>query len=263
MNEFLISFIIFGILLTWCLIFRYSENGKVEGEPLGMPRGTVRALITLLLVAFPFGYLISGEDIPGIVINIIFVAVAFYFEARRSEREKLITIVNEIKRTDLMEVERKKEKKPLYLPKFSVRILMTIMIISFLTINWYGGNIITFVNTNTLVDLMIIIAIFFAGNVFRSIFKARERRRFQEEIANMDASFSEAQIIEKLMLKPNWWNRTGKNILSIIMLIIVIVALIFYSYNFDYTLVILVGESQITVVGILLLLVNAYYGFRE
>ncbi len=263
MNEFLISFIIFGTLLTWCLIFRYRENGKVEGEPLGMPRGTVRALITLLLVAFPFGYLISGEDIPGIVINIIFVAVAFYFEARRSEREKLITIVNEIKRTDLVKVERKKEKKPLYLPKFSVRILMTIMIISFLTINWYGGNLITFVNTNTLVDLMIIIAIFFAGTVFRSIFKARERRRIQEEIANMDASFSEAQIIEKLMLRPNWWNRTGKNILSIIMLIIVIVALICYSYNVDYTLVILVGENPITVVGILLLLVNAYYGFRE
>lgn len=263
MNEFLVSFIIFGLLLIWCLIFRFGENGKVKGEPLGMPRGTVRALITLMLVAFPFGYIISGENIPGIVINVIFVAVAFYFEARRSEREKLLTIVNEIRRNDLVKVERKKEKKPLYLPKFSVRILMTIMLISFLTINWYGGNPITFVNTNTLLDLMIIIAIFFLGTSFRSIFKVRERRRIQEEIADMDASFSEAQIIEKLMLQPSWWNRTGKNILSIIMLIIVIVALIFYSYNFDYTLVILVGESQITVVGILLLLVNAYYGFRE
>jgi hypothetical protein len=263
MYEFIISFVIFGVLLTWCLVFRFRENGKVEGEPLGMPRGTVRALITIMLVAFPFGYIISAGEFPGLVLNVIFVAVAFYFEARRSAQEKLQQIVSELKGTDLVIRDVKKEKKPLYLPKYSVRILLTLLLIAFITINWYGGNPILFEVTNTLLDLMIIVAFFYLGVIFRSIFKARERRRIKEEIAEMDASFSEAQIIEKLMSEPSWWMRIGKNILSIIMLLIVIVALTFYSFNMTFPLVTLAGSNDITVVGILLLLINAYYGFRD
>jgi hypothetical protein len=263
MYEFIISFVIFGVLLIWCLVWRFKENEKVEGEPLGMPRGTVRALITIMLVAFPFGYIISARDIDGLVVNVIFIAVAFYFEARRSEQEKLKQIVGELKSTDLVMRDVKKEKKPLYLPKYSVRILITILLITFLTINWYGGNPITFVVTNTLLDLMIIVAFFYVGVIFRSIFKARERKRIKEEIAEMDASLSEAQIIEKLMLEPSWWMRIGKNVLSIIMLIVVVVALTCYSIDFNYTIITLVGSNDITVVGILLLLINAYYGFRD
>ena len=79
----------------------------------------------------------------------------------------------------------------------------------------------------------------------------------------MDASLSDAEIIEKLMLEPSWWKRTGKNILSIIVLIVVIVALICYSYNLNYIIVTLVGTNDITVVGLMLMLINVYYGFRD
>lgn len=263
MNEFLVSFIIFGIILIWCLIFRFRENGKVEGEPLGMPRGTVRAFITLMLVSFPFGYIISSGSIDGLVVNVIFVAVAFYFETRRSDQEKLQQIVNEMKSTDLSTRDVKKEKKPLYLPKYSVRILITLLLIGFLTIYWYGGSSITFSVTNTLLDLMFIVIFFYIGAIFRSIYKVRERKSIKEKIADMDASFNNVQIIEKLMLEPSWWKRTGKNILSIIVLIVVIVALICYSYNLNYTIVTLVGTNDITVVGLMLMLINVYYGFRD
>ena len=57
----MITWILFGIFSVWCLINRFSEYGKVEGQPLGMPRGTVRAFITVMIVSFPFGYLIYGE----------------------------------------------------------------------------------------------------------------------------------------------------------------------------------------------------------
>ncbi|MFX0141121.1 MAG: hypothetical protein ACFFDN_46210, partial [Candidatus Hodarchaeota archaeon] len=83
----MISWILFGIFSIWIIINRFREGGKVEGYPLSMPRGTVRALIAITIVAFPFGYIISGvEKIPPLIVNIIFVVVAFYFEARRSER---------------------------------------------------------------------------------------------------------------------------------------------------------------------------------
>ena len=106
----MITWILGGFLLVWCLYNRFQEGGRVKGEPLGMPRGTVRAFITILIVAFPFGYLIFGEEIPRYLVNAIFIVVAFYFEARRSGAEKLKQIVDEIKSPDAVELDVRKEK---------------------------------------------------------------------------------------------------------------------------------------------------------
>lgn len=258
----MISWILFAIFCTWVLINRFSEGGKIEDEPLGMPRGTVRALMTILLVAFPFGYIISGEEIPGLIINIIFVVVAFYFEARRSGHEKLKEIVDEIKTTDILVEDVRKPKKPLYLPKYSVRFLLVVMLVITQIMIFLQPSV-TFQITNTLADLLLIIILFIIGASFRSILKAREKKTLKEKIANMDASLSDVQVIEKLMLEEaSWWKRTGKNILSLIMLIVVIIALLCYTFNWDYILF-SSPSYTLTFVGFFLLLVNAYYGFRD
>lgn len=226
-----------------------------------MPRGTVRALMTIMLVAFPFGYIIAGAEIPGLIINIIFIVVAFYFEARRSGHEKLKQIVDEIKTSDLVVLDLRKPKKPLYLPKYSVRFLLIMMLV-FTQILIIVQNI-SFQITNTLADLLLIIVLFIIGASFRSILKAREKKTLKEKIANMDASLSDVQVIEKLMLEEaSWWKRTGKNILSLIMLIVVIIALLCYTFNWDYILF-SSPSYTLTLVGFFLLLVNAYYGFRD
>jgi hypothetical protein len=259
----MITWILFAIFSVWILVNRFGEGGKVESEPLGMPRGTVRALITIMLVAFPFRYIIFGGEIPGLIINVIFIVVAFYFEARRTEREKLKQIVDEIKRPDIFVGDLKKEKKPLYLPKYSVRFLIVVILVIVQILIFLRG--ITFQVTNTLTDLLLIIGLFIIGAFFRSILKSRERKKIREKIANMDASLSDVQIIEKLILEePSWWKRTGKNILSLIMLVVVIGALLCYTFNWDYPIFeIAVPQYSLTVVGLLLLLVNVYYGFRD
>lgn len=258
----MITWILFAIFSIWILINRFSEGGKVEGQPLGMPRGTVRALMTIMIVAFPFGYIMFELDIPGLIINIIFVVIAFYFEARRSEHERLKQIVDEIKSPDLVIEDLRKEKKPLYLPKYSVRFLLVLMLLLILITNYFGPRV-EFKLTNTLFDLMIIITLFIIGAFFRAILKSREKKKTKEKVANMDASLSDIQIIEKLMLEePSWWKSTGRNILSLIMLIIVVAALLCYSIEWDYEIFDLYDYS-LTVVGILLLLINAYYGFRD
>ena len=96
----MITWILSGILLIWILANRFSQDGKIDGESLGIPRGTVRAFITLMIASFPFGYLIRGASIPPLIVNAIFIVVAFYFEARRSGQEKLRKIVDEIKSPD-------------------------------------------------------------------------------------------------------------------------------------------------------------------
>jgi len=259
-----ISWILLAIFGTWVLINRFSEGGKIKDQPLGMPRGTVRALITIMLVSFPFQYIIWGGEIKGLLVNVIFIVVAFYFEARRGEHEKLKEIVDEIKTSDLHVGDVVKVKKPLYLPKYTVRFLLVVILVIVQILIFFQPGF-SFQVTNSLTDLLLIVGLFIVGAFFRSILRSRERKKTREKIANMDASLSDVQIIEKLMLEePSWWKQTGKNILSIIMLIIVIVALLCYTYDWDYTLFeIPTPYYKLTLVGVLLLLVNVYYGFRD
>ncbi|MBY9006729.1 MAG: hypothetical protein KGD63_08225 [Candidatus Lokiarchaeota archaeon] len=57
----IINWIIGGIFLIWIIINRFGNEEKIEDQPLGLPRGTVRAFITLLVASFPLIYLITGE----------------------------------------------------------------------------------------------------------------------------------------------------------------------------------------------------------
>ncbi len=258
----MITWILGGIVLTWIIANRVSQNGKIDGEPLGMPRGTVRAFITLLIVTFPFGYLLTGDLIPPLIINAIFIVVAFYFEARRSGHDKLRKIVNEIKNPELITLNLKEEKKPLYLPKFTVRFSLVVILV-LIQIMIFLSPSIAFNITNTLADVLIIVSLFMIGAFFRSIINFREKKNIKEQVGNMDASLSDVEIIEKLMLRePGWWKRTGKNIISVLMLVVVIIALLCYTFNWDYA-IISSPYYNLTVVGVLLLLVNAYYGFRD
>ncbi len=117
--------------------------------------------------------------------------------------------------------------------------------------------------TNTLADALIIIGLFMIGAFFRSIINVREKKRIKEQVANMDASLSDFEIIEKLMLKESGrWKSKGKNIISVLMVIVVVIALLCYTFKWDYTIFSSLYYN-LTVVGVLLLLVNVYYGFRD
>lgn len=260
----MITWILGGILLVWILVNRFSQDGKIEGYPLGMPRGTVRAFITLMIVTFPFGYLINEQTIPSIIVNAIFIVVAFYYEARRSSRERLQQIVNEVKPSEEISISLKNEKFPLYLPKYTVRISLVIILILIQTMIFFQPGL-TFEATNTLADLLLIVFFFIIGAFFRSIIKSREKKKIKQQIGEMDASLSEVQIIEKLMLEEHsWWKTGGRSLLSIIMLVLITTALLFYTFDIDYPLLNLPQYGLIlTLQGTLLLLVNVYYGIRD
>lgn len=258
----MITWILATALLTWVLVRRFSRDGKIKGEPLGMPRGTVRALITLMIVSFPFGYLLAGQNIPPLIVNAIFIVVAFYFEARREVHEELKQIVSEIKSSDLTTTKPKKKKKPLYLPKYTVRISLVVILILIQIIIYFQPSVI-FQTTNTLAEVLIIVALFIIGALFRLIIKTREKKNTKEQVQEMDASLTDVQIIEKLILRePSRWKSIGKSIFSIIMLILVTAALLLYTFNIDYVLLAL-PQYTFTLRGFLLLLVNVYYGLRD
>jgi len=259
----MITWILGGILIVWCIIRRLGRDGKVEGQPLGMPRGTVRAWITILIVSFPFNYLLLGQQIPGLITNAIFIVVAFYFEARRGSKDKL-RIIEEIKYPDETKVAAQKEKKPLYLPKFSVRIIIISILASILITNTLGPNV-PFEITNTLVDLLIIIFLFIIGSFFRVIKNSKEKNRLTNQIKSIEnyISLSEYEILENIEKRePSWWEQKSKNLLSLLILAAVITALLCYTIAWDLVISVL-PFYDFSLRETLLLLISVYYGFRD
>lgn len=259
----MITWILGGILAVWLIIRRLGKDGKIEGQPLGMPRGTVRALITILIVSFPFNYIFAGLEIPGLITNAIFIVVAFYFEARRGCKDKL-ELIEEVKYPNETKAAAQEQKKPLYLPKYSVRIIIISILASFIIINTLGPNI-PFEATNTFVDILLIIFLFFIGSILRLIKNSKEKKRIANQIKDIDnyMSLSEYEILDNLEEKElSWWEERGKDILSLLIILAMVTALLCYTIKWDFIIPVF-PFYDFSLRATLLLLISVYYGFRD
>jgi hypothetical protein len=254
----MINFIICAILAVWVLYKRIIKEESIKIFPLGLPRGTIRALTTLLIVTFPFSYLFFDQPIPGFLINAIFILVAFYFETRKTIKERIETIIAEMKPGYEVKSE-KDEKYPLYFPKYSVRISLVIIIILILTLNYCGPQV-PFEQTNTLLNLLLIISVYIVGSLIRAYNNKKKEKRIREQIRNLKdfETLSDVEIIEQLVEeKPKKWKLRGKGLLSISMFSAITFALILYTFDVD------IQFSIFSLRELLLLTINLYYGFRD
>ena len=259
----MITFIICGVLIAWCIFKRTRPEGKIQGMPLGLPRGTVRAVITIIIVSFPLQLLITRSPIPGLVVNALFIVVAFYFEARKPGEDRLKRIIKELKNPEKHSIEEKRIIKPLYLPKYSVRFILLLLLLLIILMSIY--YMVSPESTNSIMDVILIIGLYMLGSLMRGIGVRIERNKIKEQIKKIQnlQSLSKYQIIEQLMEeKLTWWQRKGKSILSLSTLTCVIVSLALYTANFE---VVLLENTfyTLTLQGILLLTINLYYGIRE
>jgi hypothetical protein len=259
----MITWILSIIMLIWVMVKRVGKDGKLEEYPLGLPHGTIRAIITIMIVAFPFNYILTGHEIPGIITNSIFILIAFYFEARKSETHPL-DVIKEIKDPLKVAEERKKDVKPLYLPKYSIRISLVFLLISIILGNYFGPNI-PFQTVNTLLDILTIILLYFIGSFFRSIGNKRRTNKLKNQIKAIPnyQSLSKYEILDKIQeKKPGFWVKTWRNGISLITFISVTLALIAYTFDWDFTFTIL-SIYNLSLREALLLLITVYYGFRD
>jgi len=259
----MITWILASILVIFILVKRFTKDGRVEGYPLGMPRGTVRAIITLMVVSFPFTYLLENRDIPSAIINSIFILVAFYFEARKSEKD-LLNLIKYVKNPQKQALREKEEKKPLYLPKYSVRAMLVIILIIVVISNFYGPNV-AFIYENTLLDILIIISFYFVGSLFRSIALSVQKKKIRKQMESIPdyQNISKYALFEKIAeQEPSFWKKTWKSIFSIIVFIAVSIGLMLFTLKIDYTINIF-GLFEPSLREALLLLINVYYGFRD
>lgn len=255
----MITWIIGTILLAFVLFKRFTKDGRVEGYPLGMPRGTIRAIITIMIVLFPFKYIIENTQIPSDIVTAIFLLVAFYYEARKSGDNRLKFIAEIINPEKAVE-EKKKDIKPLYLPKYTVRISLLVILLVYYIIDLLFQNI-SLELTNTLIDILVIAILYFIGTFFRKIVNLWSKKKLKEQIEAIPnyKELSKYDILEKLDKKRRGKvSNVSKSIFSIIVFLAVTTALLFFTAEIDFTLIL-----NISLRRALLLLINLYYGFRD
>ena len=87
--------------------------------PLGMPKGSVRALLTLLIVAVVWRDLYAGNDVGVFWAETLMIALAHYFTSRR-----FVDLPQDVLERLEREGHLPRESSPLYLPRNSIRLII-------------------------------------------------------------------------------------------------------------------------------------------
>jgi hypothetical protein len=87
--------------------------------PLGLPRGSVRALLTLLIVAVVIVQLARDHQVGLLWTETLMIALAHYFTSRRFIRLSP-EVIGRLTEEGLLEA----ESRPLYLPQYSIRLIL-------------------------------------------------------------------------------------------------------------------------------------------
>src|SRR5438105_1135441 len=87
--------------------------------PLGLPSGSVRALLTMIVVAVTCSDILNGRKIDPIWAETLMVALAHYFTSRR-----FVQLSPEVLRRFEAEGVITKEPLPLYLPRGTIRLMI-------------------------------------------------------------------------------------------------------------------------------------------
>jgi hypothetical protein len=86
-----------------------SERGK--GEPLGLPRGSVRAILIMSISLICWILLLSNREVPNYLLNLVLIMIGYYFAFSGAP----------LTYGGSKQAGGKKEKQPLHLPKGVVR----------------------------------------------------------------------------------------------------------------------------------------------
>jgi hypothetical protein len=97
--------------------------------PLGLPNGSIRALLTLLIVAVVIVQIVRGQEVALLWTETLMIALAHYFTSRR-----LVNLPPAIIRRLTAEGYMPTEARPLYLPQRSIR---AVLVLAFLGLGIY------------------------------------------------------------------------------------------------------------------------------
>lgn len=95
------------------------EGSPTTWPPLGLPVGSVRALLTLIVVGVVAAGLARGREVNVLWIETLLIALAHYYTSRR-----FVALPPDVKKRLENEGVLDKEQNPLFLPKHSIRFII-------------------------------------------------------------------------------------------------------------------------------------------
>jgi hypothetical protein len=98
---------------------RTAMQSPSNRPPLGLPRGSIRALLTLMIVAVVIAQLVRGEEVQLLWTETLMIAMAHYFASRR-----FIRLPPDVIKRLVSEGHIELEARPLYLPSHSIRLIL-------------------------------------------------------------------------------------------------------------------------------------------
>lgn len=146
------------------------ESSPKTWPPLGLPTGSVRALLTLIVVAVVVARVALGRSPDPLWIETLLIALAHYFTSRRFVSLSP-AVLQRLEQEGVIE----KERHPLYLPKNSIR---TIIIGSFVGLGIYLYREPKLVTPEAIALLSMVFA-YLLGAIVRSVSSWFSKRRAQ------------------------------------------------------------------------------------
>ena len=147
------------------------EGSPKYWPPLGLPVGSVRALLTLFVVAIVTASVARGRDLDLIWTETLLIALAHYFTSRR-----FVSLPPEVLKRIQEEGLVEKEGNPLFLPRHSIRLLILAAFIGLGVFLYKQHRLME----PRAVSLLGIVAAYVLGAIFRGVgawFGSRTGRR--------------------------------------------------------------------------------------
>ena len=144
------------------------EGSPKTWPPLGLPTGSVRALLTLIIVAVVVAKLALARELDALWIETLLIALAHYFTSRR-----FVSLSPEVLLRLEQEGVLEKERQPLYLPRNSIR---TIIVGAFIGLGIYLFREQRLFETKTIALLSMVFA-YLLGGFVRGVSHWWHRRR--------------------------------------------------------------------------------------
>lgn len=137
-----------------------TEGSPKSWPPLGLPTGSVRALLTLIVVGVVIQAVVRSHSLDIIWTETLLISLAYYFTSRRFVALPAL-IVERLQNEGVIE----RELHPLFLPRHSIRVLLFAA---------FTGLGVWLYQNNRLLDpkvlsLLLMVYSFMIGAAFRSI----------------------------------------------------------------------------------------------
>lgn len=144
------------------------EGSPKTWPPLGLPTGSVRALLTLIIVAVVVAKYALGQDLDVLWIETLLIALAHYFTSRR-----FVALPPQVLQRLEQEGVIARERHPLYLPRNSIR---SLIIASFVGLGIYLYREQRLLEARSIALLSMVFA-YLLGTIVRAITGWFARRR--------------------------------------------------------------------------------------